>query len=162
MASFSIESNGRIEKTAIYFNGEQLGGIRELLLNLDEDGTFDAVMQYEGTDHVMYTKRIFEDYLEKVRTTEPSFTEEEARELRLLTIESDGDIGNTLVTLDGQQLEGITSLLVQIKTGPRENKPGGLRGLFSGRDAQEQGEDLFRAEATFRNEDESMSTENIF
>ena len=27
MATFAIESNGRIEKTAIYYNGEQLSGI---------------------------------------------------------------------------------------------------------------------------------------
>lgn len=162
MASFSIESNGRIENTAIYYNGEQLGGVRELLLNLDENGTFDAVLQYEGTDHVMHTKQVFLDYPEKIRTTEPSFTEEEARELRLLTIESDGDIENTLVTLDGQPLEGIVSLLVQIKAGPGESGTGGLRGLFSGRSAHHREEQLFRAEATYRNEDESLSTENIF
>lgn len=161
MASFSIESNGRIENTAIYFNGEQLGGVKEILLNLDENGTFDAVLQYEGTDHVLYTKRIFEDYLEKIRTTEPSFTEEEARELRLLTVESDGDIENTLVSLNESPLEGIVSLLVQIKSGSSDAARSGLHGLFSHRGTPTN-EQAFRAEATFRNEDDTLSTENIF
>ncbi len=161
MGNFSIESNGRIQNTAIYYNGEQLGGVREILLNLDEDGTFDAVIQYEGSDRVLYTKKLFVDYLEKIRTTEPAFTEEEAAGLNLLTVESNGDIEETVVLMNDAPLEGLVSLLIQIKGGSGGSHSGGLRALFSGKEAQPS-EELFRVEATFRNEDDSLSTENLF
>ncbi len=161
MATFSIESNGRIEKTAIYYNGEQIGGVKEVMLNLSEDGTFDAVIQYQGKDNNIHTKQIFTDYLENLRVTEPSFTDEEARELRLLTVDSDGDIENTLVLLNDMPLEGLVDLMIQIRGGGGATHQGGIRGLFGGRndDAPRQ---EFRAEATFRNEDDSLSTEYIF
>src|SRR5688572_23098944 len=99
MPSFSIESNGRLEATTIYYNGEQLGGVREVFLNLDEDGTFDAILQYVGSDGETYTKQIFNDHLENLTVTDPGLTEDEARARRLLTVESSGDIEDTIVLL---------------------------------------------------------------
>lgn len=118
MAELSIESNGLLETTAIYYNGTQLRGVREILLNLDENGTFDAIMQYKGTDGELYTRNILQDYPDLIVTTEPSFTEEEARSLRLLTLDSDGTLEGTVVALDGVRQEGIVSLYVQISGPP--------------------------------------------
>ena len=49
MRTISIESNGRLEKTAVYVNGEQVTGIRELLLSIDEEGTFNAIVSFVST-----------------------------------------------------------------------------------------------------------------
>jgi hypothetical protein len=158
MATLGIESNGLLEKTAVYYNGEQLGGIREIFLNLDEDGIFDAIIQYEGKDKEIHTKQIFNDYPENARITEPSFTEEEAMDMQLLTVESDGDIESTMVFLNDEPLEGIVSLFVHIKGAQNKN---GIKSLFSLKpnipDHVE-----FKAEITFRNEDDSIETEDIF
>ncbi len=159
MPKFAIESNGRIEKTAIYYNGDQLSGVREIFLNMGEDGTFDAVIQYQGTDDQLHSKQIFVDYLENVKTMSPSFTEEEAQQLQLLSVESSGEIENTVVTINDQPLDGITSLLLHIKA-PVKNDSGGLRSLFEAKKIPEYTD--FKAEMTFRNEDGSLSTENIF
>lgn len=158
MATFSIESNGLLESTAVYFNGEQVSGVKEIFLNLDEEGTFDAIIQYTGTDGVQYTKQIFTDYLENLKTVEPSFTEEEAAQLQLFTVESDGGIDTAVVLLNEEQLEGVVSVLIHIKTGG-QNK-GGIRSLFSKPQIPEH--DEFKAEITFRNADDSLETENIF
>jgi len=158
MATFSVESNGRLEKTAIYFNGEQLGGVKEVFLNLDEDGTFDAVIQYEGTDKQIHSKQIFLDYLEKMKIVEPSFTEEEAEELQLFTVESNGDIEETSVFLNEEMLDGIISLFVHIKG---TQAVSGLKSLFSlKKELPDHPE--FKAEITYRNEDNSTETEAIF
>jgi hypothetical protein len=158
MATFGIESNGRLEKTVLYFNGEQLGGIKEVFLNLDEDGTFDAILQYEGTDKEIKTKQVFTEYLENVKTVEPSFTEEEAEHLRLLSIESDGDINNTTVYLNKEELNGIVSLFVHIKGAASQNSIGSLFAFK--KKIPEHVE--FRAEITYRNQDDSTETEGIF
>jgi hypothetical protein len=158
MATFSIESNGLLESTALYFNGEQISGVKELFLNLDEEGTFDAIIQYTGTDNVSYTKQIFTDYLENLKTVEPSFTEEEAAQLQLFTLESNGGIDTAMLFLNEQPLDGVVSMLVHIKTGG-QNK-GGIRSLFSKPQIPEH--DEFKAEITYRNEDDSLETENIF
>lgn len=158
MATFSIESNGLLESTAVYFNGGQLGGVREIFLNLDEEGTFDAIIQYQGTDNTLYTKQIFTDYLENLKLVEPSFTEEEAAQLQLFTLESNGGIDTAVVLLNEEPLEGVVSVLVHIKTGG-QNK-GGIRSLFSKPQIPEH--DEFKAEITYRNEDDSLETENIF
>ena len=158
MPTFTIESNGRIEKTAIYYNGEQLGGVKEIFINLDEDGTFDAVIQYEGTDKVLYTKQIFTEYFTNSKVVEPSFTDEEAMNLRQITIESEGDIEDTMVYDGDEIIEGIVSLLIHIKGAETKN---GLKSLFSkGSSTPDTPE--FRAEITFRNEDESIETDNVF
>ncbi|MCU0330235.1 MAG: hypothetical protein MUC47_04555, partial [Candidatus Kapabacteria bacterium] len=99
MPEFTIESNGRIEKTAIYYNGDQLAGVREIFLNIDEEGTFDAVVQYTGSDDQLYTKQVFTDYFENAKTREPAFTEEEAQTMRQLTVISEGDIDTATVLI---------------------------------------------------------------
>jgi len=159
MPEFAIESNGRIEKTAIYYNGEQIAGVREVFINIDEEGAFDAVVQYQGEDGQLYTKQIFTDYFEHVRMREPSFDEDEARSLHLLMVSSEGDLGTTVVYRDGEEQFGIVSLLVHMK--PPTNTSSGIRGWFGGRkdvpDATE-----FKAMITYRNDDDTLSTEGIF
>ncbi len=159
MRSFSIESNGRLENTAVYYNGEQLGGIKEIFLNLEEDGTFDSVIRYEGTDKNMYTKQIFHDYFENIKIRPAAFDEEEAQNLQLLTIESDGDIENTVVFRNDQPLDGLISLLVHVKNGAA--KDGGIKSLFSRAPATSE-PITFRAELTFRNDDGSTEVEGVF
>lgn len=161
MPSFSIESNGRLETTTIYFNGEQLGGVREVFLNLDEDGTFDAIVQYVGTTGEMFTKQIFNDHLEHLVVTEPGLTDDEARARRLLTVESSGDIEDTIVLLDDEMLEGMINLLVHIKGKANAGGEKGIRALFKTTNEVSESPE-FRAEATYRNDDESLSTERIF
>jgi len=157
MPTFSIESNGRIEKTAVYYNGEQLGGVKEVFLNLDEEGTFDAFIQYEGTDKNIYTKNIFTDYLDNVKIVEPTFTEEESLGLQLLTIDSNGEIESTVVAINGQEEDGIVNLTVHIK--PSENSTG-LKSFFSSKNIPEHAQ--FVGNITFRYEDDYLETENIF
>lgn len=135
MATFGIESNGRLENTAVYYNGEQLAGLRQVLLNLAEDGTFDAVISYRGEDGRLYTKNPFTDYLENIRTMPPSFTEEEARAMQLLVIESDGNIENTLVYLNDEPLEGIVQLFVNISVPDTSTQE---RGFYFGSDPPHQ------------------------
>ncbi|MBS1537647.1 MAG: hypothetical protein JST20_07870 [Bacteroidetes bacterium] len=159
MRSFSIESNGRLENTAIYFNGEQLSGVKEIFLNLDEDGTFDAILRYEGTDKVIYTKQIFTEYFENVKVRPPSYSEDEAQNLQLLTVESDGDIRNTTVLRNDEQLDGIISLFVHLKN--NVTKDGGIKSLFS-RAPESNEPTVFRAEITFRNSDDSTEVEGVF
>ncbi len=116
MATIGIESNGRIEKTAVYLNGERIRGLRELFLNLDEDGAFDAIIQYEGIDKNLYTRQLFSDTLDNLITAEPAFTDEEAAALQLLEIESDGYIENTSIYKNEEPLDGIVSLLLHIRS----------------------------------------------
>ncbi len=160
MRTLGIESNGRLENTAVYYNGEQLGGVKEIFLNLDENGAFDAVITYEGTDKKRYTKAIFEDYLENVKVRPPSFTEEEARKLKLLLIDSDGDINNTTLTLNNEPLDGVTELFVHIKSEKDEEQTGGIKRLFSS--DKQAGPTTFRAEITFRYDNGTTETEGIF
>jgi len=159
MPTFGIESNGRIEKTAIYYNGEQLAGVREVFVNLDENGTFDAIVQYVGRDNVLYTKQIFTDYFENVQTREPSFSEEEADSLRLLTVDSEGTIETAHVAINNEEQSGIVSLFVHIKA--PNHTSGGLRSVFGGtKEIPERPE--FNIQITYRNDDDSLSTEGIF
>lgn len=158
MATLTIESNGRIDRTAVYYNGEQVAGIKELYLNLDEEGTIDAIIQYEGKDKQVHTKNVFTDHMDHLKVTEPSFTEEEAAELVNLTIESNGYIEDTMVFLDDIQEEGIVSVFVHIKAA--ESK-GGIATLFkTKRKIDERPE--FKAEIVYREEDDSLTTEAIF
>lgn len=157
MATFTIESNGRLEKTALYFNGEQIGGVKELFINMDENGTFDAVIQYEGIDRKIYNKSLFVEYLSNIKISEPSFTEAEAAELHRLTVESEGNIESSTVLFDDDELEGIVSVFIHIKaTGNKE----GLRTLFAKKEIPEQPQ--FKAEITFRNEDGTLETEEVY
>lgn len=158
MAVLSIESNGTIELTAVYYNGQQVGGLSELFLNLSEDGTFDAVISYTGIDGNEYLKNPFTDYLDNIKYREPSFTEEEARQLHLLTIESDGDIENTTVYYDDEVVDGLVNLFLHIKS-PKKSKSS-ISSLFK-REKTIEGA-IFKAIFTFRYPGDVIKTEEIF
>lgn len=159
MPEFTIESNGLLEKTAIYYNGEQLRDVKEIFFNLDETGVFDAVVQYEGKDEQIYTKNVMRDYLEQVQTSPPSFTEEEARYLTRLTVDSDGDIESTIVALNGEEQFGIVSVYVHIKapTAPKE----GIFSFFGGK-KEIPDHPEFKANIVYREEDGRLTTEGVF
>lgn len=156
MAELSIESNGTIELTAVYYNGKQLGGLSEIFLNLSEDGTFDAVVSYSGTDGKEYIKNPFTDYLDNVQYREPSFTEEEAKQLHLLTIVSDGEIDNTMVYFDNEVVDGLVNLFVHIKSPKRAKTL-----IFSAAKKLVESA-IFKATFTFRYEGDIIRTEEIF
>lgn len=158
MATLGIESNGRIEKTAIYLNGERIRGLKELFLNLDEQGAFDSIIQYEGSDKNLYTKQLFSDILTNIVTAEPAFTDEEAMNLQLLEIESNGDIDSTNILLNEEPLDGIVSLMLHIKAAQAEKST--LKSIFSSNKPATGAE--FKAQITYRNEDDSLDTEDIF
>ncbi|MEJ5286791.1 MAG: hypothetical protein CH6_1665 [Candidatus Kapaibacterium sp.] len=158
MAVLSIESNGTIELTAVYYNGQQVGGLKELFLNLSEDGTFDSVIVYTGTDGLEYLKNPFTDYLDNIVYREPAFTEEEAQQLHLLTIESDGDIENTLVYYDNEMLDGLVNLFVHIKSPSRGQSS--ITSLFKKEKPVEGA--IFKATFTFRYPGDIIKTEEIF
>jgi hypothetical protein len=161
MPTLTIESNGRIERTAIYYNGEQLGGIKELLVHIDEDGTFDDLIQYTGTDKQVYTKRIFSDYLTNIKTVEPSFTEDEAKLLKMFTVESDGDINDTYIyeNEEDEPLGGIVSVFIHIKAAASEKS--GFASIFSANKKLIETVN-FATEIKFRENDYSTTTESIF
>ncbi|MBL7999242.1 MAG: hypothetical protein JNL32_11460 [Candidatus Kapabacteria bacterium] len=160
MPVLAIESNGRIEKTALYFNGEQIAGVKELFLNIDEDGTFDAVLQYQNESGDIVNKQVFTEYLDGLKTMPPAFTDEEAQQMQLLSVDSSGAIDDTFISINDQPLDGIVSMFVHIKA-PVKNNSSGLSSLFGKKaETTERGE--FKAEVTFRNEDDSQSTEAIF
>ena len=160
MPSLSIESNGRLENTAIYINGMQIGGVKEILLSLDEDGTFDAVIQYLGTDKEVYTKQLFRDTLSNLKTVPPSYTEAEAErlQLQLLTIESEGGIETTDVLINDEYEEGIVNIFLHIKSATQNKK--GISSVFGKKEQIET--ETFKAQITYRNEDETLETEEIF
>lgn len=158
MAVLSIESNGTIELTAVYYNGQQVGGLSELFLNLSEDGTFDAVIAYTGTDGREYLKNPFTDYLDNIVYREPAFTEEEASQLHTLTIESDGDIENTSVYYDDEMLDGLVNLFLHIKS-PRKGKSS-IASLLKKEKPSESA--IFKATFTFRYPGDVIKTEEIF
>jgi hypothetical protein len=162
MPTLSVESNGRLEKTAIYYNGQQVSGVKELMINLDEDGTFDALIQYQGTDGQIHNKQIFADYLTSIKTVEPSFTEEDANELQLLTVESDGDIDSCGVFINEEMVDGIISLYVHIQAGQNSESKSSLLSLFKPKKVVNMVGSSFKSEITFRNEDNSTETEEIF
>jgi hypothetical protein len=144
MPEFSIESNGMLENTVVYYNGEQLRGVKEVFLNLDEEGAFDAILQYQGTDDQLYTKNVLVDFLENVATTDPTFTEEEAQQMTQLMLASDGSLETTSVILNNEEQVGVVSLLVHIKAPQEGDRP------------------EFKAEITYREEDGRLTTEGVF
>ncbi len=158
MKSLSITSNGRLEKTAIYINGEQLSGIKELFLDLNEDGTFNSVFKYIGSDKNEYIKNIFDDELTFLQVTEPSFTDEELNSLQTITIESDGDINNAYVYWNEEEQGGIVSVFIHIKAPTKEKKS--IVNLF-GKD-KVYADSVCSAEITFREEDDSLTIEKVF
>jgi len=155
MPQLEIESNGRLERTAVYINGEQVAGLKEVFLNLEEDGTFNSAIQYIGSDKKEYTKNPFSDTLQNIQVTEPSFTEEEALELQKITIDSDGFIEETDLLLNDEYLDGVVSIFVHVKA-PDKVKSG----IFG--KTKESGEEVCKCEIIFRNEDDSLETVIIF
>ncbi len=158
MAVLSIESNGTIEMTAVYYNGQQVAGLSELFLNLCEDGTFDSVISYTGTDGFEYHKNPFLDYLDNIPYREPAFTEEESQRLHLLTIESDGEIENTNVYFDNEMVDGLVNLFVHIKS-PKKTKSSIVS--FLKKEKSLEGA-IFKATFTFRYPGDIIKTEEIF
>jgi hypothetical protein len=158
MREFSIESNGSLEKTALYVNGEQIGGVHQLMLHISEDGDFDTIIMYEGTDKLMHTKNLFADYLDNVKKVPASFTEEEAEFMRLLTVTSDGSLDTTLVYINEEPQEGIVDLLVQVQRGSQADRS--FTSIF--KKAEIGDSPVFRAEVQYRNEDDTLSTELVF
>ncbi len=156
MATLTIESNGMLEFTAVYYNGQQIAGLKELFLNLDEEGTFDSIIQYEGSDKKIYTKNAFSDYLDNIKVVPPTFSEEEAAGLVAFTIESDGEIDNTLILANEEPLDGVTSVFVHIKATKNKTIIKSLLNKGNFEDVE------FKAQITYRNEDESIETEDIF
>lgn len=158
MPTFAIESNGRIEKTAVYYNGEQLGGIKEIFIHIDENGAFDSVIQYEGADKVLYTKDIFKDYLTNIKVVPPVFSAEEAKYLQLIEFESEGSLDHTTIFYNNESLIGVVNIFIHIKS---NNNTDGVNSIFSlKRKVNTLAE--FKAEITFRNEDDTIETERIF
>ncbi len=156
MATLTIESNGLLEFTAVYYNGQQIAGLKELFLNLDELGTFDSIIQYEGTDKKIYTKNIFSDYLDNIKVVPPTFSEEEAAGLVAFTVESNGEIENTMIYSNDETLDGVVSVFVHIKATKNKTIINSLLNKGNFEDIE------FKAHITYRNEDESIETEDIF
>ena len=160
MAEFSIEGNGRIERTAIYFNGQQLDGVREVFVNISEDGEFDVLLMYIGIDGQPYTKNVFTDYLDNVKTEPAGFTDEEAQTLNLLTRVSDGSLDSTVVARNNEEQFGVVRLYVHIKA-PSVQDGKGLRSWFGGaKSIPERAE--FVAEITYREDNGELTTEGVF
>jgi hypothetical protein len=159
MPELIIESNGRLEKTAVYLNGEQLTGIKELFVSLDETGVFDALLSYKGGDGQEYTKSIFTDYLTAVQVTEPSFTYEDAMALQKITVDSDGDIEDTLIAWNDEELDGLISVYVHIKARAEENSS--IFDKLMNKKKTPVGVQC-KAELVFREEDDSEHLETVF
>src|SRR5437763_12328906 len=98
MGQLSIVSNGRIENTTVCYNGEALGSVQELMVTLDENGTYMPVIQYIGTDHKIYNRQLFSEPLDAVNVMGPAAEFEEAGDgFHELEVESKGDIESTQV-----------------------------------------------------------------
>lgn len=159
MISISIVSNGRLEKTAVCVNGEQISGIRELFINIDEEGDFNSIIKYLGNNNEVLVKDIFNDDLSLLQISEPSFTEEELMSLQTLKIESDGDLDNTFVYWNEEAQEGIISLFIHIKA-PSKEKKSGIGGIFG--KTTTLADSICNAEITFREMDDSITVEKVF
>jgi hypothetical protein len=160
MRTISIESNGRIEKTAVYLNGEQITGIRELLVSIDEEGIFNAIISFTSATGVLLTKQLFVDDLSQLQRREAAFSDEEAMDLRSLSIESDGNLDNTSVFINNEFIDGIVSIMVHIMIDSVQKKENVFTKIFSKN--QTYSETRFLTEIVLRNPDGSESIESIF
>jgi hypothetical protein len=142
MRTLAIESNGRLENTAMYFNGEMIRGVRDLMLNLDETGAFETVVQYKDASGKIHSHQLFVEHLEGLQTVSNDDLPEKGMELRQLVIESTGNIEETTVFINEEPQDGIVSLFLKLhKDGTDEE---------------------FSAQVTYRNADGSTATEDIF
>lgn len=160
MRTITIESNGRIEKTAVYVNGEQITGIRELLISIDEEGTFNGIISFVNTAGNLLTKQLFTDDLSQLQRREAAFSEEEAMDLRTLTIESDGMLENTSVYVNQEFIDGIISVMVHIMIDAPQKKESVFSRIFSKYSPLM--ETRFISEIVLRNPDGSEIFESIF
>lgn len=161
MATFGIESNGRIDRTALYLNGEQISGVQEVYIHITEDGTFDSVIRYKGSDGVERSKSLFDTFLENISVRPPAFSEEDAKYLRTFVIDSDGSLENTVLFLNDEELDGVTEVFLHIKA-PQQKKSGFLSRFSSGSSGVEEHSAVFRAEISYRYDDGSIETEQVF
>jgi len=148
LRTLEIRSSGRLENTTVHLNGEQIVGVRELFLNLKEDGTFDNWITYESTSNEILSKELFREYLADLNVNAEGFAAAGAS----LVFESDGNIDGTTIWRNEQRLDGLVEIFVYL----RNVKTGWFKWR---RDGQE---DEFRAEAQFRNQDGSINGETIF
>ena len=160
MRTISIESNGRIEKTAIYVNGEQVSGISELLISIDEDGTFNTIISFEDQSGNIHTKNLFSDDLSLLKRKDPSFSIEDSIQLQVFTIESDGNLENTSLYMNEEFIEGVISIMIHLKANFHKQKQTLLSSLFSKK--QLASEIYFQTEIVYRNSDDTHSIESIF
>lgn len=159
MLSISIVSNGRLERTAVYINGEQVAGLRELFISINEDGEFNSAIRYLASNNEEFVKDIFNEELSLIQITEPSFTEDELLALQTITVESDGDLDNTVVYWNDEAQEGIISLFIHVKA-PSKEKKQGLSGMFGKTNTL--ADSVCDAEITFREYDDSTTVEKVF
>lgn len=160
MRTISIESNGRLEKTAVYVNGEQVTGIKELLLSIDEEGTFNAIISFVSSSGNLLTKQVFTDDLSQLQRREAAFSEEEAMDLRSCAIESDGTLDNTSIFMNNEFIDGIISIMIHITIDTVQRKESVFAKLFSSN--RTLSETRFISEIVLRNPDGSESIESIF
>ncbi|MFZ9976737.1 MAG: hypothetical protein ACO3GR_01455 [Candidatus Kapaibacteriota bacterium] len=160
MRTISIESNGRLEKTAVYVNGEQVTGIRELLLSIDEEGTFNAIVSFVSTSGILLTKQVFTDDLSQLQRREAAFSEVEAMDLRSFAIESDGTLDNTSIFMNNEFIDGIISIMIHITIEASQPMKGMFTKLFSKNSTLSQ--TRFITEIVLRNPDGSELIESIF
>ena len=160
MRTISIESNGRIEKTAVYLNGEQIAGIKELLLSIDEEGIFNAIISFTTSSGTVLTKQLFTDDLSQLQRRGAAFSEDEAMDLRSLAVESDGTLDNTSVFMNNEFIDGIVSIMVHIMIDSVQKRGNVFSKIFSKN--QSYSETRFLSEIVLRNLDGSESIESIF
>jgi hypothetical protein len=149
MRTLDIWSNGLIHQTILCFNSQQLVGVREFLLDLNEDGTFRVLINYEGADGEFRVKNPFTDHLVSLRTT--SLADDDVPR-SVLTIESNGTIESTAISFNQQELSGVVSLLIYM----RRVREGVIHWLRHG------DRDEFVSEITFREADGRLTQEVLF
>ena len=87
------------------------------MLHINEDVvTLIQSFVYEGTGQTDVLRKNLCRLPRQYQKVPPTFTEEEAEFLRLLTVTSDGDLNNWFISTRKPQ-DGIVDLLVQIQRG---------------------------------------------
>jgi len=159
MRTITIESNGRLERTAIYVNGEQVTGVRELLISIDEEGTFNSIISFIDGRGIQVTKQLFTDDISQLQRKDAAFTSEESSQLQSFSIESDGELEQTSLFMNDEFVEGVISIMIHIKI-ETSQPSSSLFSLFKKHRNVHQ--NLFQTEIVFRNSDGTQSVETIF
>ena len=159
MRTITIESNGRLERTAIYVNGEQVAGVRELLISIDEEGTFHSIISLISGSGIQVTKQLFTDDISQLQRKEAAFTSEESFQLQSFSIESDGDLEQTSLFMNDDFVVGVVSIIIHIRI--ETSQP--TKSLFSWFTKHRNvHENVFQTEIVFRNPNGTHSVESIF